>query len=123
MLNVDRHALICDLAETYNIYDFKSLPCHVVGIFACGLRSDSRIILKLSEQKVTTDQLILASILDTTKMLLWINSEDGRKNRNRPESIAKKLAEGDTKESQTFDSGEDFMAEWAKYTGGGGVNG
>lgn len=118
MLNVDREALMCDLAETYHVYDYKSLPCRVVGTFACGLRNDSRIIMKLTKQRIDTNQLILASILDNTRMLLWINSEDGRKNKNRPESIARKLVEGDTKDTQAFKNGEEFSREWAKYTGG-----
>lgn len=43
MINTDEDALICDFAETYHIYDYRSLPLHMAGIFACGLRPDSRI--------------------------------------------------------------------------------
>ena len=43
MLRVDENALICDLAEVYNIYDYRSLPPTRAAAFAVGLRNDSRI--------------------------------------------------------------------------------
>ena len=30
MIKTDEDALICDLAETYQIYDYKSLPAYMV---------------------------------------------------------------------------------------------
>ena len=48
MLNLDKDALLCDLAETYHIYDYKSLPCKMVATFSCGLRADSRIKMKIA---------------------------------------------------------------------------
>ena len=38
MIKTDEDALICDLAETYQIYDYKSLPAYMVATFSVGLR-------------------------------------------------------------------------------------
>ena len=46
MIRFDEDALICDLAETYHIYDYRSLPVKLVATLSAGLRDDSRIKLK-----------------------------------------------------------------------------
>ena len=33
MIKTDEDALICDLAETYRIYDYKQLPAYQVAVF------------------------------------------------------------------------------------------
>lgn len=119
MINTDEDALICDFAETYRIYNYKSLPCKLVGILACGMRNESRIIMKLSGSRMTTDQMLLASVVDNTRMIAWLQSDYGEKGINRPESITAQLL-GETAESATisFDSGQDFDDEWRRLTGG-----
>lgn len=121
MINTDEEALICDFAETYHIYDYRSLPLHTVGIFACGLRPDSRIGMRISNSKLTTDQTILALIADNTRVLTWLNSADGAKGVNRPKSLVEALlGEMKPKESgiETFETGQDFDDAWRKLTGG-----
>lgn len=121
MINTDEEALICDFAETYHIYDYRSLPLHMVGIFACGLRTDSRISMAISETKLTTDQTLLALIADNTRMLVWLNSSDGAKGINRPKLLTDALiGERDTQERaiETFENGQDFDDEWRRLTGG-----
>ncbi len=34
MIAVDEDALVCDLAETYGIYDYRQLPITRVAVFA-----------------------------------------------------------------------------------------
>lgn len=77
---------------------------------------------KIAKQKITSKELMLASILDGVRMLIWMQSEDGRRNRNRPQSVARQLMEEPDafRKVEAFDSKEAFEAEWAKYTGGGG---
>lgn len=121
MINVDEEALICDFAETYRIYNYKSLPLQMVGTFACGLRADSRIGMRISDSKLTTDQTILALIADNTRMLAWLNSSDGAKGIKRPKSLVEALiGERNTQESgiETFETGQDFDDEWKRLTGG-----
>ena len=61
---MDEDALICDLAETYRIYDWKALPLVTVARCASGLRDDARIIMKLAGQTISSEKLMLAMITD-----------------------------------------------------------
>ena len=121
MINVDRDALICDLAETYHVFDFKSLPCKLVGILSCGLRDNSRIKMSLSGEELNLERALLAGIYDNTKILSWLNSSDGAKGINRPESIFKSLLkdEEDDSEILSFESKEEFWEAWNSIAGGG----
>lgn len=113
MLKTDKNALVCDLAETYHIYDYRQLPPLQVAVFAIGLRDDSRIKMKLSGVKVSPETLLLAGILDRLSILVWQNTEDGAKDRNRPKPILDALYEKYEKESEvsSFTSGEEFEKE------------
>ena len=91
MIAEDEEAFICDMAETYQIYDYRGVPCKLLGTLAAGLRDDSRIKTKLNGVKAGTDTILLANILDGVKLLLWAQSVDGSKGRNRPKSVAEKF--------------------------------
>lgn len=109
MIKCDEFALICDLAETYQIYDYKTMPPLRVAIFAAGLRENSRIKMKMSKQKVPLETTLIAGISDSLNTLVWMNSADGQKGRNRPTLITSLLSEQKEKsETVTFSSGEDF---------------
>ena len=88
MIAMDEEAFICDMAETYRIYNYKSVPCRLLGTLAAGLRDSSRI--KQEAAGITTDPqtVLLASVLDIVKLLWWSKTEAGQKNEDRPESIA-----------------------------------
>lgn len=64
MIMLDEDALICDLAETYHIYDYKSLPIDTVAILSSGLRNESRIRQKIRGFKEADSTIILAKIYD-----------------------------------------------------------
>ena len=64
MIDIDEDALICDLAETYHVYDYKQLPLTTVAVFAYGLKDDSRIKQALSDQVAPVDRILLAGIVD-----------------------------------------------------------
>lgn len=110
MLATDEDAIICDLAETYHIYDYKSLPCSRVAIFCIGLRNDSRIKMKMSGMEQPLETILTASIADRLTLLLWSKTKDGVKGRNRPESIAMKLMENSNRDKtmESFNSPEEF---------------
>ena len=115
MIRLDRDALICDFAETYRIYDIWSLPARLAATYAVGLRADSRIMMKISGMKTPFDTLLLATTVDLLRLLLWSKSDDGHKNRNKPESIAEKLfdsKEGNSsnRKNTSFNSSEEFEA-------------
>lgn len=64
MIALDENALICDLAETYQIYDYRSLPVKLVATFSAGLREDSRIKKKIRGTKVSFTEEALARFYD-----------------------------------------------------------
>lgn len=122
MIKVDEDALICDLAETYHIYDYRQLPVHLVAVFAFGLKDNSRIKTKLSGRSVPLDTLLLASISDKLNTLIWFKTEDGQKGKNRPISLVN-LFMNNSEESKNdvvvFNSGEDFAKQRQRLLKGG----
>src|SRR5690625_4136967 len=112
MIAIDEDALICDLAETYQIYDYKRLPPTRVAVFAFGLRENSRINMKLSGQSIPPETMILASIADRLSTLVWFQTEDGQKGRNRPAMLTDLLLKRERESDvEAFHSGEDFERE------------
>ena len=112
MIDIDEDALICDLAETYHVYDYKQLPLTTVAVFAYGLKDDSRIKQALSDQVAPVDRILLAGIVDRLSMLLWIQSKDGQKGVNRPVPLTDffvKKEKEDTRDFMTFESPEDYQ--------------
>ena len=124
MLKVDEDAIICDLAETYNIYDYRQLPALKVAVFVCGLREDSRIMMQISDSKLPLDTLLLAGVADRLSIMLWQKTKDGQKGKNQPVSIVDQLTKQQIeREELSFESGKDFELAKAKILGGGEVNG
>lgn len=119
MLSADRDALICDLAEVYGIFDHRALPVSMLATLAVGLREDSRIKRKMSGMKLTRIEMLAAAAVDRLSMLLWINSEDGRKGENRPVSVLGTLLGEEPEDSpvEGFDTAEEFEEAWAMRTG------
>lgn len=63
----------------------------MVATLVFGLRADSRTKMKLSGQKITLEQMLLAQQADILHLLFWAKTKDGQKNRNRPNSILTRL--------------------------------
>ena len=119
MLKEDRDALLCDLAETYGVFDLYALPVRTLAVLAAGLRDDSRIKTRLSGISVPRRDLLLAAAVDRLSFLVWSMSEDAKRGTNRPNSLVAALmgeAEGSS-DIMTFDSPDDFKAAWAAATG------
>lgn len=122
MLNLDKDALLCDLAETYHIYDYKSLPCRMVAAFSCGLRENSRIKMKMEGIDPIPEQILMAAIADGTRTTAWLQSKDGTTGENRPKSLLAMMMGEEpqgSKDIRAFASGEEFDREWQRLTGGG----
>lgn len=114
---------MCDLAETYQIYDYRRLPARRVAVFSVGLRADSRIYMKMTGRKVPDDIFLKALIADRLTTLVWFKTADGQKNRRRPKSLVASLLGGTSKqktrnETKAFSSGESFMKYREKIMGG-----
>lgn len=117
MISVDRDALICDMAETYHIYDLRGLPARTLATLAFGLRADSRIKMRLSDQPLRVDTILLAAIADRLGLLVWAQTEDGRRGRNRPQSIIDALT-GAEDAPQGYSTPEEFEAERRRIING-----
>lgn len=106
--------LICDLAETYGIYNYKELSPMLVATLTIGLRDESRVKMKISGQRITMDQMLMALIVDDLNLLLWSRK---RKRGKRPPSLYKKLTEPkkEKDELRAFESPEDYE-RWRKAT-------
>ncbi len=119
MMQIDEQALICDLAETYRIYDYRSLPARKVAIFCVGLRENSRIRMKMAGEKVNAELSMLAAIIDRLSYLIWGLSEDGAKGIHQPVSIFDMLHGREVEKNvSSFDSPEEFEKRRKELIGG-----
>lgn len=110
MLAHNRSELICDLAEYYNILDYRRVPGRTLGILAVGLRADSRIGRLREGIKASPDMMVLAKIYD-------ILSQVFSKENETPKSMYNAFLvnkQEDMKKPATFKSKEDFKAAWNK---------
>lgn len=110
MIKADEDALICDLAETYHIYDYRQLPLKTIAVFSIGLRSNSRIKMKMNNQPVELELLMLAGLNDKINDWHWSQTKDGQKGINKPTSLVDVITNTQPKEKNviSFSSGEDF---------------
>ena len=128
MISLGEDELICDFAETYQLFipsfseklidiQGRELLPSMVATLACGLSENSRIKRKISKRTIDLEQTLLAVIADRLGIIAWQRSKDGYKNRNRPKSILEMLVGQDKKkdELEIFESQESFD-EWYKKT-------
>lgn len=113
MLNECEDDMICDLAEYYHLFNYKEFSPLLVGTLVFGLRKESRVMKRISNQKLTLEEFLLARIADELRFQSWAGSKDGRKNRNRPKSLLEQLVGTAKKEEYaTFETMEEFEQMW-----------
>ena len=109
--------LACDMAETYGIFDIKRVPVQLLATLAVGLRDDSRVKRAASNTTCSDEIILLASIADSLRWIVWSKTEDGANNRNRPASImsyyTKSTKQENESDFESFESPEEFW-EWAR---------
>lgn len=66
--------------------------------------------MKISGQAVPFDTLLMAGIADRLSILVWAQTKDGQKGKNRPPMMVDALTRKEPKESDivAFRSGEDY---------------
>ena len=106
MLATDRDALICDLAETYHVLNYRELDPTLLATLCVGLRDDSRIKMKMNKSKLTFEQMLLISILDHLRIFMSSGSKDG------PEPLLNLFIDEKESDNMSFDSSEDFTNKW-----------
>lgn len=110
LLNVCEDAIVCDMAETYGVFDLQGLPVSKLATLVLGLKDNSRTKIYISGTKCDSQTLLLAAIVDRLSMLVWLNSDDGAEGVNRPKSVLDAIMGKENTEGQykTFASVEDF---------------
>lgn len=102
------------MAETYGVFDVKRVPVKLLATLAVGLRDDSRVKRAASNTTYSDNTILLASIADSLRWLVWSRTEDGVNGRNLPKPIIDFYLNRTKPESEfeSFESPEDFW-EWA----------
>lgn len=109
MIHTDEGALICDLAETYHIFNYRELPVKLLATLSIGLNDDSRIKKKLRNVQTLPRYVVDTFIVDALNILMWQNTANGLEGKNKPESVLKKImGEEEDSEYMSFASGDDF---------------
>lgn len=111
MIEFDEQALICDLAETYHIYDYRSLPLRLVATLSAGLGENSRIMKKRQGWKTSLNTILLAVIADRLNIIISGKSEMPLTNELTGEKPK------DKSKVRRFANGSDFDAMWHKING------
>lgn len=119
MIAADRDKLVCDLAETYGVFDMRALPVETLATLASGLRADSRIRMHLSGSAMPQTELLLAAAVDRLSLMLWARTEDGRKGVNKPRSLVAILSGKEPVQpaEQGFQTAEEYETAWERITG------
>lgn len=111
--------LICDMAETYHVLNWRELPLKTAAILASGLPQDSRCRQKLSGQKLRILEYTQLAILDELRLLVYSRTEDAATGKNRPKSILKEVLQQDEKpRTLSFRTPEEFEARRMKIIKG-----
>ena len=121
MIRTDETALICDMAETYGVFDWKALPIRTAAALAAGLRDDSRIKMKIMGMPADRMTLLAAMAVDRLSFLAWAKTKDAERGENRPESILLKILGSGKQEKQEYEAyktAEEFDEAWRRAAGG-----
>ena len=110
--------LICDMAETYHVLDWRELPLKTAAVLASGLHQDSRCFRKLNGQKLRSDENLLFAILDELRLIRWLNTADAAKGKNRPESVLQSVLEPKKPKTLGYKTPEEFEAIRQKIIAG-----
>lgn len=113
--------MVCDMAETYQIFNYRGLSVQALATLVLGLRDNSRVKLKLAGMTVDTDTLLLAAAVDQLAFLSWTKTKDAQRGNNKPRSIASSLlhaAEKRKSDMVSFDTAADFDAFRNRILGG-----
>lgn len=108
MLAHHKGELICDLAEYYNILDYRRVPGRTLGTLAVGLRADSRIGMIREGIKASPETLMLVKVYD---ILTHVFSEKGK----APKPLLKDfIVEQKNDKPMAYSSPEEFKKAWAR---------
>lgn len=86
------------------------MPCRLLGILVAGLGDNSRIRKQINGIRGNVTDVLLAQILDGVRWLVWAQTEDAQKGRNRPKSVASEFFISEDQNKPKSTSIEEFEA-------------
>lgn len=102
-----KEEMICDLAEYYHIYDYRSVPCRLLGTLVAGLRAESRIGMIREGIKASPETMMLIMIHD---ILMREFSAKGKE----PEPLYNQFIIQEKKsDMRSFSTSDAFKRKWA----------
>ena len=96
--------LVCDMAETYGIFDIKRVPVRLLATLAVGLRDDSRVKQAKSKTTIDDNTMMLAYIVDLLRGVGIDDENSLRRFYLKPEESQKQ------NDYDVYSSPEEFMA-------------
>lgn len=118
MLGTDRDAVVCDLAETYHLFDLYAVSLETLATLCAGLRDDSRIKMKMMDMRRIAPSFSLVHISDTLTMLT--HSLAAKEGTPMPELYSDIMTgKQKTKQSKGFYSIEEFEEARRRMIGNG----
>ena len=108
--------LVCDMAETYHVLDWRALGLPLAATLAGGLRETSRTCMALNHAPITTDTLLLGAMADSLQLLVWSKTKDAQHGRNRPAPV---LGTARRRKVTGFATAAEFEAAKAEILKGG----
>lgn len=113
MIAIDRDALLCDLAETYGIFDLNALPVGTLAALSFGLRENSRIKRKLNGINEVDELALLALIADNlTSIRCVLRGQDPAQEYFVQTDLYVKKPVQEAKPMYKFASSEEFKEIW-----------
>ena len=108
--------LICDFAEVYHVYDWRSIPVKLAATLAAGLPDNSRSMKRLTGLPCGMDTLLLAAIADRLSLLVWAKTKDAQKGRKKPQMITEGLLKkSEKKDIESFSDVDSFEAARRRF--------
>ena len=112
--------LVCDMAETYHVLDWRALGLPLAATLAGGLRETSRTCMALNHAPITTDTLLLGAMADSLQLLVWSKTKDAQHGRTRPAPVLDTLLGTARRRKVTgFATAAEFEAAKAEILKGG----
>lgn len=108
MIAFDEDAVICDLAETYNIYDYRSLPADLVATYVVGLRENSRIKTAMNGMKMPLDEYLMAAIFDAVNWLCYTHTTNNTPPQRILDILLERKEDKHNDDYIVFNSAEEF---------------
>ena len=101
-----RDELICDMAETYHVYDLRALPVETLATLAAGLRENSRVKMKMAGIKYFPAEIVLPHFFDA-----YITANTPKEDRYKLKLLTDRMVvKQAARNNMAFKSGADFMA-------------